>query len=317
MGLFTKAKREKLKLRLAIEGPSGSGKTFSALRVATGLVGKKGKIAVIDTEHRSALLYSDDFDFESADLKPPYTPERFVQYLNEAEKDDFDCVIIDSISHEWKGEGGVLEIHNNLGGNSFTAWGKINHRHDKLLTAILQSPVHIIVTMRSKQAYALEQNDKGKQVPVKLGLEPIQRSGVEYEFTSVFTISRGNTACGTKDRTHMFPADNVFIPSEETGIQLKNWLEKGKEVERIPVEDFIHRMSGCGTLEELQTVFLEVNEMKSVYPKSDMEQMIEAKNRLKEEILNKGKEEIVFDKVGQSPDDENRDEFADGPGFGG
>ena len=181
MSLFKPAERKQLKLRMALEGPSGSGKTYSALLIASGLVGSEGKIAVLDTENRSASLYSEDFSFDTADLQPPYTPENYVKYIRDAESNDFDCLIIDSMSHAWEGTGGVLDIHNSIGGNSYVAWNQAGKRHNILLEAIIRSPCHVIVTLRSKQGYALELQDN-KQVPVKIGMKPIQRDGIEYEF---------------------------------------------------------------------------------------------------------------------------------------
>lgn len=236
MALFIKAERTKLKLRLGIEGPSGSGKTFSALRIATGLVGENGKICVIDTENNSASLYSEKFIFDVGVLNPPYTPERFVEYIKEAEK-EYDCIILDSMSHEWIGSGGLLEIHDNMPGNSWTNWAKVNPRHDAFVNAILQCNAHIICTMRSKQTHVQEQDSNGKQVIKKAGMQPQQRDGIDYELTAVLTMDISNQAQGTKDRTSLFPIGKWFIPSEETGEMLLDWLNHGKEPEHKKITD--------------------------------------------------------------------------------
>jgi len=149
--MFKPAVKEKLKCRLAIEGPSGSGKTYSALLLARGLVGEYGKIAMIDTEQQSGKLYADLTPFDHATLEQPYTPERYIALIHMAEK-SYDCLIIDSISHEWMGTGGILEMHDALPGNSYTNWAKVNPRHNKFIETILRSQCHVIATMRSKQA---------------------------------------------------------------------------------------------------------------------------------------------------------------------
>ena len=103
--MFKKAERKRAKLRLALSGPSGSGKTYGALQIAKGL---GGKIAVLDTERGSASLYSDTVDFDVVELGPPYEPERFIEVMDAAAKAGYEVLIIDSITHEWKGAGGIL-----------------------------------------------------------------------------------------------------------------------------------------------------------------------------------------------------------------
>lgn len=226
MASFKKAVRKKAKLRLGIEGPSGSGKSYTSLLIGKGLA-NGGKIAVIDTENSSASLYSHICDFDVADLDPPYTPERYVQLINEAAQ-EYDVLIIDSITHEWRGKGGVLEIHDSMPGNSFTNWGKVNPRHDAFMQAMLQAPCHIIATMRSKETYVLQENKNGKQEPKKAGMEALQRDGVIYEFTTVLTMDITNQATRNKDRTELFPVNQWFVPTEETGVKLREWLESGE-----------------------------------------------------------------------------------------
>lgn len=227
--LFKPAVKEKLRLRLAIEGPSGSGKTYSALLIARGLVGTEGRIAMIDTEQESGKLYSDVTPFDHAPLNGPYTPDRYVSLINMAEKAGYDCIIIDSMSHEWMGIGGILEMHDAMPGNSYTNWAKVNPKHNKFIEAILKSPCHIIATMRSKQAYALETNEKGKQEPKKMGMAPQQRDGMEYEFTAVLKMDVTHMAMGDKDRTGLFPAGDWFAPTTETGASLELWLNSGAD----------------------------------------------------------------------------------------
>lgn len=224
---FTQAQRRRAKLKLAVTGPPGSGKTMSALRLATGLVGPGGKIAVIDTENRSASLYSDRYRFDVCDIEPPFDVEKFVAAIGAAQAAGYDCLIIDSASHMWKG---VLEFKGALdsrGGNSFTNWNQAGKKYDAGLSAILQSDIHLIACMRSKVEYVLEQDLKGKQVPRKVGLAPVFRDEGEYEFTIVFDVAHDHTAQVSKDRTGMF-TDRIFQVSEDIGKQVGAWLDGGE-----------------------------------------------------------------------------------------
>lgn len=231
--MFQKATRKKSKLRMLLTGPSGSGKTYSALQMAKGIVGPKGRIACIDTEHGSASLYSDQAEFDVMELQAPYSPERFIEAIDGAEAAGYDLLIIDSMTHEWNGKGGILEIHDQItktaaSGNSYMAWASVTPRHNAFVDRILQSKIHIICTLRSKADFVLETNSKGKQTPKKVGMAPIQRDGIEYEFTSALDISiEGNLASASKDRTRLFR--DPMVINEATGRKLLEWLEQGED----------------------------------------------------------------------------------------
>lgn len=232
MAMFTKATRKKSKLRLALCGTSGSGKTYSALLVAKGL---GGKCAVIDTENGSASLYEGVTDYDVCEIAPPYTVEKYIAAIHEAEKEGYNVLIIDSLSHAWAGQGGLLEEVDkktaaSRSKNSYTAWRDVTPLHNKLVDTILQSPMHIIVTMRTKTAYEINKNDNGKTEITKVGLAPIQRDGLEYEFTVVLDLENSkHMATAGKDRTGIFDG-KAFVANEETGQQLLEWLEKGADI---------------------------------------------------------------------------------------
>lgn len=232
--MFQKATRKKVKLKIAITGPSGSGKSYSALRLATGL---GGKIAFLDTENSSGSLYSDKFDFDAMDMHPPYLVTKYIEGINGAVSGGYDTLIIDSLSHAWAGEGGILHRKNDFDlqgkGNSYTNWQKFTKEQDLLNSKILNSPINIIVTMRSKQDYSLVEDEKGKMRPQKLGLAPIQRDGMEYEFTTVFDIQMSHRAESSKDRTGLF-TDQIFQVTEDTGKILKEWVQSAKQEEVTP-----------------------------------------------------------------------------------
>lgn len=227
---FTKATRKKAKLRLALTGPSGSGKTWSALLLARGL---GGKIAVIDTERDSASLYSHLVDFDALSLGAPFTPERYIEAIRSAESAGYDVLVIDSITHEWSGVGGCLELVDEVAkarykGNSWSAWNDITPRHRGLLDAILHSNLHVIVTLRSKTETA-QTEENGRKKIVKLGMKAEQRDGFEYEMTVVLDIVHdGHYATATKDRTGLFMGGDPKPISEETGERLLQWLDSGE-----------------------------------------------------------------------------------------
>lgn len=233
---FSKAIRRRSKLRIAIDGPSGSGKTYSALLIARGM---GGKIAAIDTEEGSMPLYSHICDFDSMALKPPFSPERYISLIRAAEQNGYQILIIDSLSHAWAGTGGILDIHTQeelRQKNGFRAWREVTPKHNELVNAILGSSMHIIATMRSKQDYVQEKSDDGKTTVRKVGLAPIQRDGVEYEFTMVLDMDHAtHKAVPSKTRIDIFDR-KVFVPSEETGRELIRWMEEGQEAEE-PVRE--------------------------------------------------------------------------------
>jgi hypothetical protein len=203
---FTRAVRQQAKLRLALTGPSGAGKTYSALILAT-VLGKR--VAVIDTERSSASLYAEAFAFDTMDLPPPYTPERFIEAVAEAERAGYDVVIIDSITHEWNGIGGCLEINETLAaakyrGNTWSAWNETTPRHRAFLDKLMAANCHIIATMRSKTETAQVDDGNRKKV-VKLGMKSEQREGTDFEFSIVLDlIHDGHYAVASKDRTGLF-----------------------------------------------------------------------------------------------------------------
>ena len=216
---FQKATKTNSKLRLAITGTAGSGKTYGALLIAQGL---GGNIAMIDTENGSGNVYADLCDYDICNLSAPYDPRRYVQCIHEAEQAGYNVIIIDSISHEWNGEGGCLDIHTkeSAGGkNSFAAWAKVTPLHNFFLQAILASSCHIIATIRSKADYIINDN---RQVQ-KVGIAPIQRDGVEFEFGTVFDVNDKHLAIVSKDRTRLFP-DTPFQITPHIGKALLKWL---------------------------------------------------------------------------------------------
>jgi hypothetical protein len=222
---FVKAQKHESKLRMAIAGPSGSGKTFSALKIATAM---GGPIAVIDTEHGSASKYADLFEFDVLDLEAPFHPDRFIEAIADAEAGGYKFVIIDSLSHAWNGPGGVLEIKEKFakqkGYNDYTAWGPAGDIQARLIEAITGSKLHVIATMRSKTAHEVQKDSEGRTKIVKLGMQPIQRDGTEYEFDVLLDMDIHNNAVVGKTRCVAL-TDEVFSrPGQEIADILSAWL---------------------------------------------------------------------------------------------
>ena len=241
MSLFSAATRAKSKARIALIGASGSGKTLSALYLAYGFTKNWSKIALIDTEHERGRFYANRDDLNTgaflyAALTPPYSADRYIQYVKEAAQavGEDGVIIIDSFSHAWDNEGGVLdyksEVAKHQGKNDYTAWADATKVQNNLVNTILSVNAHTIITMRTKMAYAMEENDRGKMQPVKLGLAPVQRENTEYEFDICLLIDRTHTATVSKDTTFLDGWSGVITP--ELGERLSEFLSQGVNLPR-------------------------------------------------------------------------------------
>lgn len=224
-----KSERKRSKMRLGIQGPSGSGKTYSALLLANGLSPNWNKTCVIDTENGSSDLYAHLGEYNVLQLRKPFTPEKYIEAIETAEKAGMEVILIDSITHEWEA---LLEIHGNMPGNSFANWSKITPRHNAFIQKILQSPCHVIATIRTKQDYVLNERN-GKYIPEKVGLKGIQRDGVDFEFSLMFDIDIKHNAIASKDRTGLFMDKPSFVITQNTGKRILKWADAGVEIEKV------------------------------------------------------------------------------------
>ena len=232
--MFTKAVRHQLKGRIAIDGPSGSGKTFTALRMATALA-NGGRIAVINTESGAIQKYlglapdGTEWDFDVCELAN-YSPSAYTEAIVEAGKSGYAVLLIDSLSHAWEGEGGALEQvtrASDRSKNSFTAWKDVTPQHNRMIGAILKSPCHVIATMRSKTEYVMETDGRGKQVPRKVGMAPVQRSGMEYEFDLYCSMDWDHVLRVSKSRCPDMDEVLAVKPSMNTFVPFAKWLAEG------------------------------------------------------------------------------------------
>lgn len=276
-----KATRLKAKIRLGLSAVSGGGKTYSSLLIAKGLSNNDmSKIALIDTENGSGDLYADLGDYNVITLEAPYTPERYIECIKACEAVGMEVIIIDSITHEWDGKGGILEISSSMTGNSYTNWAKLTPRHQSFIDAILQSKCHVITTVRRKQDYEMTTNSMGKLVPQKVGLKEVTREGFEYELTVNLELDTMHNATVSKDRTGLFAGKPDFKPSEETGKVLLEWCVSGLSV----LEWAANQMSVAPTLEDLKVIW---KKYKNLQTDADF---IKAKDKRKKELTIKADE---------------------------
>lgn len=249
-----KAERKRAKIKMALQGPSGSGKTYSALLLAYGLCDDWTKIAVVDTENHSAELYSNLGRYNTVSIAAPYTPEKYSEAIHLCEEAGMSVIILDSISHEWDGSGGILDIHGNMTGNSFTNWSKLTPRHNEFVQTILQSQTHIIGTIRSKQDYVLSEKN-GKMIPEKVGLKGITRDGIDYEFTLVFDLDIKHNATTSKDRTGLYMDKPEFRISSDTGKKIVQWCNQPPEPKPISDKEILYRINACTSVDELVQLY--------------------------------------------------------------
>ncbi len=255
-----KAARQKAKIRLGLSAASGGGKTISALLIAYGITGDWDKIALIDTENGSADLYANHKlpngttigEFQVLPFSGPYPPEKYIEAITACEQAGVEVIIIDSITHEWDGEGGILRIADGMTGDSFSKWKVLTPRHQAFIDKILKSTCHIITTVRRKQEFAMIKDEtSGKNRVEKLGLKEITRDGFDYELTVNLELDQNHNTTVGKDRTGLFAGKPSFIPGEATGRLILEWCESGADLAE-QVQPAIDRLEECTNQDELE-----------------------------------------------------------------
>ena len=233
---FRPATKVNAKLRLAFIGPAGSGKSYSALAVGCALV-PKGRVAAIDTERGSLSKYAKDFAFDVLELEQ-HSPADYIRAIHAAEQAGYDVLIIDSLSHAWAGKGGALEMVDQIArksqsGNSFGAWRNVTPHHNALVDTLIGAKLHIIATMRAKTEWVVEKDERtGKQTPRKIGLAPVQRDGMEYEFDVVGDIDQQHSFLVSKSRCSSIADALIEKPGAALAATLREWLVGEPAVER-------------------------------------------------------------------------------------
>ena len=249
-----KAERKRVKLRLNIASPSGFGKSYSSLLLAYGITNRWESIGVVDTENDSASLYAHLGNFNTVRLDPPFTVERYIEAIKLCEQSGMEVIIIDSITHLWKGQGGILEYQSALGGR-YQDWAKATPLYQRWLNTILQSPCHIITTNRKKQGYNMITEGNKTKVE-KAGLDDEIRDGYEYEMTvALEIINDKHLARASKDRTGLFVDKPEFLITSQTGKQILDWCNSSN-METTPATasdatGIAQKINGCITVEAL------------------------------------------------------------------
>lgn len=247
-----KASQKAKKLRIGLSGASGFGKSFSALKMASGMTNDWGKICVIDSECSSSSLYSNLGSFNTIDINAPFNPEKFCQAIKLAEDSKMDVIIIDSISMEWNGSGGCLDIHEQLGGR-FQDWGPVKKRHQAFIDAILQSSCHIITTVRRKVEYSLDKDSNGRTKVYKLGTKEVTQEGFEYEMDVNFElINENHLAKATKDRLNLFMNRPEFVINSSTG---KKLIEFANSTDAMGKNEMKQKISEVNNIKELGELY--------------------------------------------------------------
>lgn len=278
----TEAQREKMKAVIGFIGCSGSGKTAGALLTAYGMMREAypdipeedvwKKIGVVDTEHNRSklhvgLVYGETKvgRFLHLDFPPPYTTERYHAAVSTMKQAGVEVIIIDSLSHNWQGEGGIVETHGGMSGNSFQNWGKLAPETTKLIKTLTQNDVHILTTLRTKTEYVVEQDANGRMAPRKVGTKPVQKDEMEYEFMLNFVIDIEHVATTSKDNTQLFEGHPQKIVAD-VGRKLYQWLELGLDVkaeEEARRTSLIHQVMELGNENPAMQMKIQEFEMKA------------------------------------------------------
>ena len=271
-----KAVKEKIYTKIALMAPSGGGKTYSALRLATGmaneikeLTGNETRILMANSEKSRGTYYATEFDYDIVDLEAPFNPELYIDVIQYALDEKYDILIIDSTTPEWDGPGGCLELQQKAGGK-YQDWKTVTPRHDRFINALATSPIHIIATMRGKDQYEVEKDDRGRTTVKKLGVGAKQRDGFEYEFTCTFLVDqKTHTAEAQKDNTHIFDNEPAAVLTEDHGEKIIKWANESD------VDTVKEKFMAAKAEANLESMKKDIIELATPLMKSNKEKVIE------------------------------------------
>lgn len=248
---FKQAVRESVGLLIGLIGPSGAGKTFSAMRIASGIVGEGNRFAVIDTENRRALHYASQFQFDHCELQPPFSSLNFAGAIEAADKVGYKAIVVDSCSHEWASEGGVLDFQEQeltrMAGDDWkkreackmAAWIKPKGNHKQMVQRLLRTKAHLILCFRAEEKSKIEKDEKGKTHIIPMGFQPICSKELPYELTVSFLLSSDNPGIGQpiklqEQHKAIFPAGKLL--DESSGKACAEWAAGGTKPTTITAE---------------------------------------------------------------------------------
>lgn len=246
---FRPAKRESVGLLIGLSGGTGSGKTFTALRLAKGIAAGR-PFCVIDTEAGRAKHYADRFEFDHGDFLPAFTPDRYAEAIKAADDAKYPVIVVDSCSHEWAGEGGVLDMQeaelDRMSGNDYkkrdavkmASWIKPKMSHKKMVMRLLQMRAHLILCFRAEPHVDMVRKPDGRMevIPKKglTGLDgwfPICEKSLPYELTASFLLMADKPGVPRpikleEQHRSLFPLDKPI--TEECGAALAAWARGGE-----------------------------------------------------------------------------------------
>lgn len=239
---FKPAVRESVGLLIGLIGQSGSGKTFSAMRLAAGLAGEGNRFAVIDTEARRALHYAEMFQFDHCELNPPFRPDTYAEAIQAADKAGYGAIVVDSVSHEWNGEGGVLDWQESelirMAGDDYkrreimkmASWIKPKMGHKQMVQRMLQIKAHLILCFRAEEKIKMEKDANGKMQIVPIGWQPVCSKELPYELTVSFLLDADHPGIPKplklqEQHKKLFPLDKLL--NEDSGKLIASWAKGG------------------------------------------------------------------------------------------
>jgi hypothetical protein len=228
-----KAIRKSLPAHICLYGESSSGKTFTALKLAHGLINKGERVCVIDTENHRASHYDLDFDFDVINLEAPFSPEKFIEAINIIQNGGYKAIIIDSISHEWDGFGGVIHTAENSQDKGLLAWGKPKKAHKKLMDCILSSKAHVICCAKAKDKLTQVKNDKGKSEIIPKGFLPIQEATFMYDMLlNIKMVTNGEfKIMKCPKNLDLKINEKTKYLDESHGKRIAEWIKQGQSLD--------------------------------------------------------------------------------------
>jgi hypothetical protein len=295
---FRPAVKEEVGLILGLIAPSGGGKTYSAMRLASGIVGEGNKFAVIDTENRRALHYADMFSFDHCELHPPFRPDAYAEAIKEADKAGYKAIVVDSMSHEWASEGGILDWQEaeltRMAGDDWkkreackmAAWIKPKQSHKQMVSKLLQVKANLILCFRAEEKVKMEKDKDNKTVIVPIGFQPICSKELPYELTVSFLLNPDKPGIPQplklqEQHRKMFPLDKPL--NEDSGKLISEWAKGGVKKESPPLSAIDVKLTFLADQWKLLTKERK-EELKKVYPKPFKEYDLETLNKIEEGI---------------------------------
>ena len=295
---FKRAVKTESKLRLALAGPAGSGKTWTMLAILEALHGP-GNYAVVDTEHGTAEKYSktegdeEGFTFDRINLEAPYHPDRYMKLIDMAVSAGYKGLGVDSLSHAWMGKGGLLELVDESAArmktpNSYTAWKDVTPIQTGFIDKLTSANLDIVATIRSKQDYVQEKDEGGRTRIRKVGMAPIQRDGMEYEFDVFAEMDTDNRMVIQKTRVSALNGKTFLKPDgvEIAGI-LKQWLSgtKKEEAPQSVSNEQLEEFAAWVKENSIDRTTV-INRSEAVFDRKPSKLTIEELNQLKGELVN-------------------------------